>query len=348
MREPGKLKVAVVGASGYVGGELLRLCLSHPRFEVAAAVADSQAGQPIASLSPNLKPGVGERRLEGLALAELAGLDVVFLALPHAVSAAIVPELIGRVGHIVDLSAAFRLKDPAAYPLWYGFDHPAPELLGRAVYGMPELDRAKLAGAELVAAAGCYVTAASLGLAPLVKAGLAQPGGIIVDAASGVSGAGRTTSTETQFCTVDGGLSAYAIASHRHTPEMEQAIGASGLLFTPHLAPMSRGILATCYAHPTGAVVGESGSEVLADALRAAYAEEPFVVVSERPPSTKATVGSNAVHVFAAFDRRSSKVIVVSALDNLVKGAAGQAVQCANAAVGIGEEIGLSALGLYP
>lgn len=343
-----RLKVGVVGASGYVGAELVRLCLSHPRFELSAMVADSQAGSPVSSLAPNLAPELAGRHFAELDVAKLAGLDLVFLALPHLASARLVPELMGRVAHIVDLSAAFRLRDPAAYPRWYGFGHPAPELLGRAAYGMPELSREGLGGAELIAVAGCYVTAAVLGLAPVVRAGLVDAAGLVVDAASGVSGAGRALSPATQFCAVDGGFSAYSLASHRHTPEMEQALGASKLLFTPHLAPMSRGILATCYGTARGAAGGTRGAEAVAEALREAYSTERFVVVSDEPPGTKATVGSNSVHVFGTADERSGRLVVVSALDNLVKGAAGQAVQCANLAAGLPEESGLFANGLYP
>jgi N-acetyl-gamma-glutamyl-phosphate reductase len=244
----------------------------------------------------------------------------------------------------VDLSADFRLKDPAAYDRWYGMAHPAPALLERFAYGLPELFRAELAGATLIAAPGCYPTAAALALAPLVRAGLVERTGIVVDAASGVSGAGRKLAAHTQFNTVDEDFVAYGLLHHRHTPEIEQATGAE-VLFTPHLAPMNRGILASCYARPvaagldTGAVLG---------ALHDADAGEPFVVVGETPPSTKATLGSNAAHVTARADPRTGWVLALCAIDNLGKGASGQAVQCANLALGLPEATGLSVTGVYP
>jgi N-acetyl-gamma-glutamyl-phosphate reductase len=275
----------------------------------------------------------------------LDGLDLVFCALPHGESQRIVPALRDRVGVIVDLAADFRLRDPALYPTWYGEVHEAPALLDQAVYGLPELFRPPLAGATLVASAGCYPTAAGLALAPLVRAGLIEPSGIIVDAASGTSGAGRAATDALHFGTVDENFVAYGLLTHRHTPEMQQILGAE-VLFTPHLAPMVRGILATCYARPVGART-PSSADVM-DALHDAYDHEPFVVVTDAPPSTKATSGSNCAHVTARVDGRTGWVLALCALDNLVKGAAGQAVQCANAALGLPETTGLPTVGLYP
>ena len=254
----------------------------------------------------------------------------MFCGLPHGESQRIVPALRTRVGVVVDLAADFRLKDAALYPQWYGEEHRAPELLGEAVYGLPELFREGLAGATLVAAAGCYPTATGLALAPLVRRGLVEPTGIIVDAASGVSGAGRGLKDSLHFGSVDEDFTAYGLLTHRHTPEMEQILG-SQVLFTPHLAPMVRGILATCYSRPADTAL--STDSVLA-ALHEAYDAEPFVVVTDDPPSTKATAGSNAAHVTARVDPRTGWVISFCALDNLVKGASGQAIQCANAALG--------------
>jgi N-acetyl-gamma-glutamyl-phosphate reductase len=279
----------------------------------------------------------------------LDGLDLVFCALPHGESQRIVPALRDRVGVIVDLAADFRLRDPALYPTWYGEAHEAPELLDHAVYGLPELFRPPLAGATLIASAGCYPTAAGLALAPLVRAGLIEASGIIVDAASGTSGAGRAATDSLHFGTVDENFVAYGLLTHRHTPEMQQILGAE-VLFTPHLAPMVRGILATCYARPAAPAAGARAlttSDVM-DALHAAYDHEPFVVVTDAPPSTKATSGSNCAHVTARVDERTGWVLALCALDNLVKGAAGQAVQCANAALGLPETTGLPAAGLYP
>ena len=267
----------------------------------------------------------------------------MFLGLPHGSSQAIVPELLGKVGHLVDLAADFRLQDPSLYPRWYGEAHTAPELLPEFAYGLPELFRDEIKGAAHVATPGCYPTAASLALAPLVRAGVVEPSGIIVDAASGVSGAGRPPKATTSFCAVDEDFTAYGLLDHRHTPEMEQVLGAS-VLFTPHLAPMSRGILATCYARPTGA----SSTEALLDLQRAAYAAEPFVVVLEGSPSTKATLGSNTAHVTARYDERTGTVMAIAAIDNLTKGASGAAVQCANLLLGLPETTGLPIAGVYP
>ena len=254
-------------------------------------------------------------------------------------------SLVGRVGCVVDLSAAFRLKDASLYPGWYGFEHDQPELLAEAVYGLPELHRAELPGARLIATPGCYVTAATLALQPLVKAGVIDPRGVIVDAASGVSGAGRGLKHGSLFCTVDEDFSAYGLLDHRHTPEMEQETGAQ-ILFTPHLAPMNRGILATCYSRPAPGSTPTTAS--LLAALARAYADEPFVVVRPAPPSTKATLGSNSVHLSARFDERTGYVVTLCALDNLAKGASGGAVQAANVALGLAETAGLSNVGLYP
>jgi N-acetyl-gamma-glutamyl-phosphate reductase len=267
----------------------------------------------------------------------------VFLALPHGESQRLAPALVGRVGLLVDLAADFRLRDPAAYPTWYGAEHEAPGLLGRFAYGLPELFGPALAGAGLIAAPGCYPTAAALALAPLVRAGVVESTGIVVDAASGTSGAGRSLSPAMHFATVDENFTAYGLLTHRHTPEIEQAVGAQ-VLFTPHLAPMTRGILATCYARPTRSCTTEDVLGLLADA----YADAPFVVVSERSPSTKATFGSNAAHLTARVDDRTGWVLVLCALDNLGKGASGQAVQCVNVVNGWDETTGLSTVGVYP
>jgi N-acetyl-gamma-glutamyl-phosphate reductase len=340
------MKVGIVGASGYTGAELLRLLAGHPEFEVATATAHSHAGEAVGHHTPSLLAAYPGLVYEENDVGRLDGLDLVFCALPHGESQKIVPQLAGRVGTIVDLAADFRLRDPALYPEWYGEAHGAPELLARAVYGLPELFRDDLAGATLVAAAGCYPTAAGLALAPLLRAGLVEPTGVIVDAASGVSGAGRGAKESLHFGTVDEDFVAYGLLTHRHTPEMEQILGAQ-LLFTPHLAPMVRGILATCYARPSGAA-GNLSTAAVMDALHEAYDGEPFVVVTDDPPSTKATSGSNAAHVTARVDPRTGWVVALCALDNLVKGASGQAIQCANAALGLPEITGLPVAGVYP
>jgi N-acetyl-gamma-glutamyl-phosphate reductase len=342
--------VGVVGASGFTGAELLRLCAGHPSFEVVVATGDSAADLPIASLYPSLAPAYGDRRFDRYAPEVADGLDVVFLGLPHGASQRMVPELRGRAKVVVDLAADFRLHDAELYPTWYGEAHQAPELLGEFVYGLPELFRDDVRSASLVAAPGCYPTAASLPLAPLLRAGVIAPTGIVVDAASGVSGAGRALKATTAFCTVDEDFTAYGLLDHRHTPEIEQNLArAAGqpveVLFTPHLAPMNRGILATCYARP--AVTGLTTAAAL-ELLHQAYDQEPFVVVDERSPSTKATLGSNSAHLSVRVDPRTGWVVALAAIDNLVKGASGQAVQCANLALGLDETTGLPALGVYP
>ncbi|CAA9254683.1 MAG: N-acetyl-gamma-glutamyl-phosphate reductase [uncultured Acidimicrobiales bacterium] len=336
------ITVGIAGASGYTGAELLRLCASHPDLTVKVATGDSQAGTRAAALYPSLAAAYPDLVFSPYDAAAFEGVDLVFLALPHGASQSVVPELRTRVKKIVDLSADFRLADAALYPEWYGADHTAPELLDEFAFGIPELFRDSLRGADLVAAAGCYPTSAALALAPLLQAGMIESTGIIVDAASGVSGAGKGLKATSLFGTVDENFNAYGLLDHRHTPEIEQALGGAQVLFTPHLAPMTRGILATCYARPT------SGSPDPLAVLRDAYADEPFVVVTDEPPQTKATLGSNCIHITARHDPRTGWVLVLAALDNLVKGASGQAVQCANLALGLEESAGLPIVGVYP
>ena len=337
--------VAIVGASGYAGAELLRILAAHPAMAVVVATGDTQAGVAVGDLYPHLGPAYPELVFSGYELDEVAGAEVVFLALPHGASQRIVPPLLeaGTESRIIDLAADFRLRDPAVYEQWYGGIHEAPDLLAGFAYGLPELYRDTFGGAAAVAAPGCYPTAAALALAPLVRAGIIETSGVVVDAASGVSGAGRPARPHTGFCAVDEDFVAYGLLDHRHTPEIEQAAGA-GVLFTPHLAPMNRGILATCYARPAGAC----DTEDLLAVYEAAYAGEPFVTVSERSPSTKATLGSNSAHLTARCDPRTGWVVALCALDNLGKGASGQAVQCANLLCGLDETAGLTTVGVYP
>jgi N-acetyl-gamma-glutamyl-phosphate reductase len=359
------LSAGIIGASGYTGAELLRLLAGHPGIEVVAATADTQAGTTAAALYPALAAAYPDLPLTSFDprsvddIARVAGLDVVFLGLPHQASMALAPALVGRVGCVVDLSAAYRLKDASLYPQWYGFEHDQPALLAEAVYGLPERHRKDLVGARLVATPGCYVTTATLALAPLLDAGLVEPTGLIVDAASGVTGAGRAAKADNSFCAVDENFNAYGLLDHRHTPEIEQNLDAcvsragprarerpTAVLFTPHLAPMNRGILATCYARP-GADASLSTAALLAT-LHDAYDDEPFVVVIDGSPSTKATLGSNAVHVTARFDQRTGTVMALAALDNLTKGASGGALQSANVALGLDETLGLPLVGVAP
>jgi N-acetyl-gamma-glutamyl-phosphate reductase len=338
-----RIRTGVFGASGYAGAELLRLAAGHPNLDVVVATAESQAGSRAADVYPSLAAAYPELVFAPNDPAVADDLDLVFIALPHGASQRLVPELRKRAGVIVDLAADFRLADPELYPVWYGEEHHHPELLAEAAFGIPELFRDSIEGANLVAAAGCHVTAAALALAPLVRFGVIEPEGIVVDTVTGVSGAGRGLKVTTQFCTVNEDVTAYGLLDHRHTPEIEQAIGAQ-VIFTPHLAPMNRGILATCYARPAGGSGLPDPLAVLTDF----YAGEPFVVVSERSPSTKATLGANTAQLTARVDRRTGWVLVIAALDNLVKGASGQAVQCANLALRLPETSGLPTVGVYP
>lgn len=336
-------QVGIVGASGFTGSELLRLGAEHPGLDVVVATGDTKAGMTVAELYPGLAAAYPGLTLHPYDPAAVDGLDAVFLGLPHGASQAVAPDLVDRVGVVLDLSADFRLDDPDLYPRWYGSAHTAPDLLDRFAYGLPELFRDDLVGADAVAVPGCYPTAAALALAPLVRGRLVEAEGIVVDAASGVSGAGRGLTEATAFCTVDEGFSAYGLLDHRHTPEMDQVLGGT-VLFTPHLAPMNRGILATCYARPTSPL---STDDVMT-ALHDAYDDEPFVLVTDEPPSTKGTLGANTAHVTGRADPRTGWVVTVAAIDNLVKGASGQALQCANLALGLDESLGLPLTAMAP
>lgn len=340
-----RIRTAVIGASGFTGAELLRLADRHPYLDVTHLSAASNAGQLVSDVHPSLVVSHGDQRFAEVDIDAVDGFDLVFLGLPHEASLELVPQLVGRVGCVVDLSAAFRLKDASSYPQWYGFEHDQRALLESAVYGLPEFHRAELAGARLIATPGCYVTAAILALRPLVTSGMVQRQGIVVDGASGVTGAGRRAEIAYSFTTVDENLTAYGLVSHRHTPEMEQEIGAR-LLFTPHLVPMNRGILATCYSSPVDAS-GMSDAAVLAR-LREAYVDEPFVRVIESIPGTKATMGSNLALITGRYDARTNTVITICAIDNLTKGASGGAVQAANVALGLDEQAGLARIGVAP
>ena len=332
------IDTAILGASGFVGAELLRLCAGHPALRPAKLFGDARAGMALGDVHPHLALAWPDARIERFEPGALDGIGLVLAALPHGESQAIAPDIVARAIPFVDLGADFRLSDAAAYEHWYREPHRAPDLIGRFVYGIPELHRAAIAAAQCVAAAGCYPTAAILALKPLLP--LIDPATINIDAASGVSGAGKALKEATHFNSVDGNFSAYSLLTHRHTAEMEMELGGS-ILFTPHLAPMNRGILATCTA------LAKGPCDPLA-ALREAYAGEPFVLVSERAPSTKWTCGSNAVHLTARYDERTGRILAIAALDNLVKGAAGQMIQCANLMLGLDETAGLAKAGVWP
>jgi N-acetyl-gamma-glutamyl-phosphate reductase len=337
------MKAGVIGASGYLGAELLRLLAAHDVLDVAVAQADSTAGSRIADAYPGLAGAYGDLVYDPYDPGALGGCDVVFVALPQGKSLTVVPELVKTGALVVDLGGDFRLKDASLYPTWYGWSHTEPELLASSAYGLPELFRAQLQGARLIASPGCFVTAASIALAPLVESGKIERHSIIVDAATGTSGAGKEPSSTSHFAAVNENFTAYGVLTHRHTPEIEQAIGAQ-VLFTPHLAPMTRGILATCYARPTETT---STDELLAF-FDETYADEPFVTVGPAIPATRQTYGSNDVRLTARFDERTNTVVVFTALDNLTKGGSGQALQAANVALGLPETMGLSALPVLP
>jgi N-acetyl-gamma-glutamyl-phosphate reductase len=334
------IRTAILGASGYVGGELLRLIAAHPQLAPTKLFGESKAGQPISAVHPHLAAAYPDAAFEKFQEGALDGVDLVFAALPHGHSQRLAATILDKGVPFVDLGADFRLNDAATYERWYGHAHEAPELLGSFVYGIPELNRDAIKSAKAVSAAGCYATAAILALKSLVDAGLVKPQSLIVDAASGVSGAGREAKEATGFSTVDGSFSAYGLLSHRHTAEMEMAIGGT-VLFTPHLVPMTRGILATCYGEATGPC------DPLR-ALREAYAGEPFVHVTDQPPATKWVSGSNGIQLTARYDERTGRVLALSAIDNLGKGAAGQMIQCANLMLGLDETAGLTSIGVYP
>jgi N-acetyl-gamma-glutamyl-phosphate reductase len=332
------IRTAILGASGFVGAELLRLLDLHPEIGPVALFGDSQARQRLADIHPHLALAYPGLTVERYSTEALAGAELVFAALPHGHSQDLAADILASGARFVDLGADFRLPSAEDYARWYGEPHRAPELLSRFVYGIPELHRREIAASQAVAAAGCYPTSAILALKPLID--LIEPGSLVVDAASGVSGAGKGLKDSTHFNAADENFGAYGLLSHRHTAEMEMVLGET-LLFTPHLAPMNRGILATCHG------VAKGPCDPLAR-LRDAYAGEPFVLVSERPPATKWTLGSNAVHLTARYDPRTGRILALAALDNLVKGAAGQMIQCANLMLGLRETAGLPRVGVWP
>lgn len=338
-----RIPVAVVNGTGYGGVELLRLLARHPVFELMEVTARGNAGQPVTSIFPHL----ADLGLTFTSQVERA--ELVFIALPDDAATGIVPDLLAGGRRVVDLSAAFRLRDLTLYPRWYGYEHPAPALLETAVYGLAEYAREALPAAQLVACPGCYPAAALLALLPALQGGLIEPD-VIVDAKSGVSGAGRTLKLTTHYSEANEDVSAYALDGHRHLPEIAQELtrAADGarvrLTFTPHLVPMTRGILATCYAPLKRGVSGERIRMVYG----AAYASAPFVRVAAQPPHTKWTLGSNRCYVYPTQDVSGERLIVVSVLDNLVKGAAGHAIQCANLMYGLPETLGLPVEGVYP
>ena len=343
-----RVRVGIIGATGYGGGELVRLLSRHPNVEVAGLQARGRGAEPLATSHPHL---AGSGLHVGAELPD--GLDAVFLGMPHGAAAAAVPELLDRGLAVIDLGPDFRLRDAANYPRWYTFEHPRPDLLDVAVYGLPELHRAELAALRdaairIVASPGCYATTSILALAPLARAGLLDD--VVIDAKSGVSGAGREAKPEMLFGEVNESVRAYGVGGHRHIAEIEQELGAvaGGAVepvdFLPHLIPMTRGILAAAHVRTTRPV----DQPELDELYRAAYADEPFVQVVAAPPATKHVTGSNQFRVHVSYDDRTGRVLALGVLDNLVKGAAGQAIQAFNVVFGLPETSGLEQLPLAP
>ncbi len=344
-----KTRVGIINVTGYAGVELARLLCRHPEVQLTSVTGRSAAGQKLGTVFPHLTS------LDLTIQAELGEVDFAFSALPHKESVKEIIPLIERGIKVVDISADFRLKDPAAYPTWYGFTHPAPELLQEAVFGLTELYHAQIASAKLVANPGCYPTSAILALAPALKAGIIEPD-VIVDSKSGVSGAGRTLSLGTHFAEVNDDVSAYALEGHRHLPEIMQELSLLSrkplvqVTFTPHLIPMTRGILTTAYANliPGKLAAGKKGKEELMSLYLDFYKGTHFTKVVGYLPHTKYTWGNNDCLIHPDLNYNGDKLIVISCLDNLVKGAAGQAIQNMNLMLGLPETMGLQAPAVYP
>ena len=353
---PRRVRVGVIGATGYVGAELVRLLSRHPNVDLVGLAGRGRDHDPIFGIHPHLAA------TDHTIHAELPPVDAVFMALPHGAAAAIVPDLLESGTAIIDQGPDFRLRDPADYPRWYGFEHPRPDLLDVSIYGLPEFHRAELvalvdAPIAIVGAPGCYPTATLLALAPLARAGLI--GDLVVDAKSGVSGAGREAKADLMFGEVNESVKAYGIGGHRHVAEIEQELavmtaregldpsanpGIVAVDFLPHLIPMTRGILSACHVRPTRPITQAELDELYA----AAYADEPFVTVVDSPPATKHVTGSNEVRIHVSLDGRTGRILAIGVEDNLVKGAAGQAIQAFNLVHGLPETAGLQQLPLAP
>lgn len=343
------IKAAVLGATGYAGIELVRLLTNHPGVNIEILGSKSFAGQKISEVYKNFNH-VLEKECEELDIEKVSKCDVAFTALPHGASKEVIPSLIDKGLKVIDLSGDYRYDDPAVYEEWYGQKHSSPELMKEAVYGLPELHREKIKGARLIGNPGCYTTCSILGAAPLLANKIGETKNIIVDAKSGVTGAGRSASLPYQFCECTENMKAYKVATHRHTSEIEQELGNIAgekimLSFTPHLIPVKRGILSTIYVN----LNRESSAEELTKMYKDFYKDEFFVRVKEVGdlPETKHVAGSNFVDIGVCYDKRLQRAVVVSALDNIVKGAAGQALQNMNLLFGLDEKLGLNNPGFY-
>jgi N-acetyl-gamma-glutamyl-phosphate reductase len=343
-----KTRVGIINVTGYVGIELARLLCQHPEVELVSITGRSAAGQKLGQVFPHLS------NIDLTIEAKLGEVDIAFSAMPHQESAKEVIPLLDKGVKVIDMSADFRLKNANDYEKWYGFTHAAPGLLQTAAYGIPELHRREITRTNLVANPGCYPTCSILALAPALKSGLIQPD-IIIDSKSGVSGAGRTLKVGSLFCEVDEDLTAYSLDGHRHLPEIVQELSAvyngdtPKIIFVPHLIPMSRGMMSTCYATLIPEKVpGQDLKKGIRQIYADFYAKEPFVKIVETPPHTKFTQGSNYCHIYPTYDVRTGKLLVISCIDNLGKGAAGQGIQNMNVLLKLPETTGLAAPALFP
>ena len=343
-----KIRVGIVNVTGYAGVELARLLSRHPSVELVSVSGRSAAGKKLGEVFPHMAS------VDLTITAELGEVDFAFSALPHKESLEVVKALVSGGVKVVDISADFRLKDPALYQEWYGFRHTAPELLAESVYGLPEVYRKDISKARLVANPGCYPTSAILGLAPVMKAGLIGSH-VIIDSKSGLSGSGRTLNLSSHYTEANEDVTAYSLEGHRHLPEIEQEVarfmhGAKPVVtFVPHVVPMTRGILSTIYAPLSGRLeASKDGIAELKTLFQDFYKDEPFVRISPVPPHSKHATGSNICLIYPTIDIRSGRVIIISAIDNLVKGAAGQAIQNMNIMLGFPETTGLEAAALFP
>jgi N-acetyl-gamma-glutamyl-phosphate reductase len=338
------IKVGVMGGSGYTGEILVGLLLRHPEVKLAFVTSGSHKNEKISDIYPHLE-GITDITYKAPDIEKLAKeADVVFLALPNGMAMNIAPKILEVGAKVIDLSADYRFKDAKIFKEWYKMDHSSKNLLAKAVYGLPEIE--KVSGAKLIANPGCYATASILGLYPLIKEGLIDTDSIVVDAKSGVSGAGKSLTDDTHYPNCNEGISAYKVASHRHIPEIEQALGGDiKITFTPHLTPMTRGILSTIYAKATKSV----DEKMLTKTFKDIYKKTHFIRVLEgKLPSTKYVSGTNYCDIAVKYDKRTNNIIVLSAIDNLVKGASGQALQNMNIMFGLPETTGLELIAIYP
>ena len=340
-----QIKAGVINVTGYIGSELARLLYQHPQVELKSVTGRSAVGQELGDVFPYL----GKTRLWIKDEID-SDVEVVFSAMPHKSSVDVVPSLLKKGIKVIDVSADFRLKNGDEYPRWYGFNHPLPELLKKAVYGLPELHRNDIASATLIANPGCYSTGAVLALAPVVKEGLIYPD-IIIDSKSGVSGAGRTLNLTTHYPEASENTCAYSLEGHRHLPEIEQELRelnpelSLSITFVPHLVPMTRGILSSCYARLRE---GKVAKEELRRLYQEFYRDAPFIQITSKPPQTKHAWGNNSCFIYPTVDLKTGRLVVISCLDNLVKGGAGQAVQNMNLMFSLPETTGLETLAIYP